>query len=188
MATEGCVTIDFFGRDCKLKKQFLAKNKTFTHLQYIERSCFSNCVKNMCHMEALAGCELELVAGSLGLCSPLPVWYIWGGFQEEIFQTVKQFRTCRVTGAPSVHFWFQNEQDGTIWDVLDVLYFLETAAPLVKKTVDTSGFVHGCLIPGKTSKELESCGLKYVPASPLIQEILVRKHTAKISHQELETI
>ena len=177
--SEDSVTIEFYARDNTLKKQFLAKTKDFTHLLYMERNCFSNCVKNMAALESLAGCTLELMAGSFGLCQPSPTWYEWGGQYDTVFTTVHQFSKCQFTGLPSVHFWFETT-DGSIWDVLD-LYVIETVAPVHCKSLDRSSFLHGCLIPGRSRKELKACGLAYVPASPLVQDILVRKHADNIS-------
>jgi hypothetical protein len=181
--SEESVTIAFYTRDCTLKKQCQATKKKFTHLLYLERNCFSNCVKNMMVLETLAGCELELMAGSFGLCMPSPIWYEWGGSEEKLFHTVKEFRACEVTGLPSVHFWLESE-DGKIWDVLDP-YILEIVAPTHRKTIDTRDFVHGCLIAGKTREELVSRGLQYVPAPPLVQEILVKIHASSIRFQTL---
>lgn len=184
--TEDSITIEFYGRDCTLKKKIKAKKKSLTHLLYVERNCFSNCVKNLFPMEALAGCQLRITAGSLGMCTPSPVWYEWGGTGDSVFHTVQQFRKCQFTGLPSVHFWLESELDGKIWDVLDVLYLVEKAAPLLKKTIDTSTFVHGCLIAGRTREELEACGLKYVPADPMVQEILEKKHVLSTEFKTLK--
>ena len=183
--SEESITLEFYNRNCQLTKKFPSKKKTLTHLVYIERNCFSNCVKNMCAMEALAGCELELIAGSVGLCSlPGEIWYEWGGFKNQPHTTVQQFRRCEFTGLPDVHFWFETP-DGKIYDVVD-RYLLETVAPLYKKTVECTSFVHGYVILGHTRAALETCGLTYVPASPLVQEILVKHHAANIAFKELK--
>jgi hypothetical protein len=164
-------------------REHAAKKKTVVYLQYIERNCFGNCIKNMEPFETLAGCELTVVAGSLGLCSPPPTWYEWGGDGDVPHATVKQFRSCPVTGLPDVHFWFESA-DEKIWDVLD-LYLVNIVAPVRGKVIDRSGLVHGCLVAGKSRAELELIGLKYVRTSPLIEEILVRKHIANVATTEL---
>ena len=182
---EDSVTIRFYSRDRTMKKEHSAKKKTVTYLQYIERNCFGNCIQNMEPLVSLAGCELFPTAGSLGLCSPSPTWYEWGGDKDVPHTTVRQFNACPVTGLPDVHFWFESE-DGKIWDVLD-LYLLHTVAPVHKKNIDRSGLVHGCFITGKSKAELESIGLKYVKTTPLIEEILVRQHIDHVSITECKS-
>lgn len=173
------VTIAFYSRECTLIQKHAAKIKSSVSLHYVERNCFSNCVNNMEAMETLAGCALTVVAGSLGLCAPPPTWYEWGGYGDAPHTTVKQFVSCPVTGLPDVHFWFE-AADGNIWDVLD-LYLLNTVAPTFKKTVDRRGLVHGYFVNGKPASELESIGLKYVKTTPLVEEILVRRHISNVT-------
>ena len=181
---EDSVTICFYSRDSVMQKEHTARKSATTYLRYIERNCFSNCIMNIEPLESLAGCALTATAGSLGLCSPTPTWYEWGGYGDVPHTTVKQFSSCPVTGLPDVHFWFESE-DGKIWDVLD-LYLIHTVAPVHKKTIDCSGLVHGCFIAGKTRVELESIGLKYISTTPLIEHILIEKHAANTAITELK--
>jgi hypothetical protein len=115
---EDSTTIKLYSRDRTLQKEHVAKKETVTCLQYIERNCFSNCIKNMDALQTLAGCELVLTAGSFGVCNPSPTWYEWGGLFDTPHTKVSHFVACPFTGLPSVHFWFET-RDGKIWDVLD---------------------------------------------------------------------
>lgn len=139
-------------------------------LKYVERNCFFNAVQNLRDMEKVAGTELALVAGSLGLCSPSPCWYEWGGDGPTPHQTVARFVKCPITGMQDAHFWLES-RDGIVYDVLDA-YLMEVVAPFHGKKVDTSGFAHGVLVRG-SKEELEKIGLKYVPATELVQTCLI---------------
>jgi hypothetical protein len=139
-------------------------------LRYVERNCFFNALQNLDAMEKLSGEQLCIVAGSLGLCAPLPCWFEWGGTGSTPHATVAQFAKCPVTGLPDVHFWLES-QNGKVFDVLD-MYLTEKVAPFHHKTVDTGGLMHGVLVQG-TSAELEERGLRYIPATPLVQTCLI---------------
>jgi len=147
----------------------------------VERSCFSNCIRMIPQFERIAGRELHIIAGSLGLCSSPPVHYEWGGWGAAVHERVVQFTACRVTGAADVHFWLSTStygEDGIVFDVIDPYLF--QVAHLRKKQVCVDSFMHGCGIIGRTIGELEACGLRYVAAAPLVQEILVRRHSQRL--------
>jgi hypothetical protein len=148
-------------------------------LLYVERNCYSNCLMNWKRMEVVAGTPLKMVSGSLGLNNPPPVWFEWGGAAGKAYSTVKQFSSCPVTGLPDIHFWFQ-DADGKVWDVVDP-YIMHTVAPVHKKTVMVDALLDGCFIAGKTCEELKSLGLLYIPADPLVQDVMAQKHSKNIT-------
>lgn len=147
-------------------------------LTYIERNCYSNCLVNCPVMQKIANCPLKIVCGSLGLCDPPPVWFEWGGFADTPHQTVKQFNKCPFTGLPDVHYWLENE-GGKVWDVLDI-YLTDTVAPFQKKCIASNVLPAGHLIPGMTYDELKGVGLMYVPAEPLVQEVMMNISETKV--------
>lgn len=150
----------------------------FHHLVSIERNCFSNCLMNLKTFQSMAQTSLEITAGSLGLSIPQPTWFEWGGSGAVPHTLVHQFTRCPHTHLPDVHFWLESP-DGRIYDVLDA-YLLHTVAPTFRKRIDATGFPHGCVISGLCREELASRGLVYIPASPLVQETLRRKHLSNI--------
>lgn len=140
-------------------------------LKYVERNCFFNAVQNIRDIERLSGLsDLNVVAGSLGLCVPEPCWYEWGGSGDTPHQTVARFAKCPITGGQDAHFWLQ--AGDIILDVLDP-YLINTVAVYHNKKIDVSTFMHGVLVQG-TAEELESRGLRYVPADPLVQACLFK--------------
>lgn len=146
-------------------------------LMYVERNCFANCVSNQPAMEALAGEPLEVVAGSLGVCSPEPVWYEWGGAGSKPHETVAQFVKCAHTGLRDVHFWLRGTRTGTIWDVLDP-YLLDVVAPAHAKIVTAPPLG---LVAGETREDLESRrGLRYLPATAVVNQVLVRRYMSEL--------
>jgi hypothetical protein len=142
----------------------------------VERSCFTNCIRMMQLMEHAAGKELYIVAGSLGLCVPEPVWYEWGGDDSQPFTAVKDFARCAYTGLPSVHFWLSDAppgQPGLVYDVLDP--YIVTTANVHAKFLQTRELLHGVGIVGLTKTACEAIGLRYVQASPLVTEVMMRR-------------
>ena len=168
--------ITFFKRDASLLLSCGPEHAEIT-LQYVERNCFFNALLNLPAMEILAGKDLQLTAGSLGLCSPGPAWFEWGGTKDVPHTTVSQFSKCPVTSLPDVHFWVE-DGDGLVYDVLDP-YLTAVVAPYHKKQIETEGLVHGVAILGKSKLELESFGLKYLAAEPLVQVILTKQRIKK---------
>lgn len=149
-------------------------------LKSISRNCFSNSLMNLTAFEQLAGEPVSLVAGSLGLCLPPPTWFEWGGERDVPHTAVHQFRKCPVTGLPDVHFWVQTER-GTIWDIVDD-YTVDIVAPTHGKTITTTGLLcGGRLIAGESVEALRARGLEYVPASDVVQHVLVNKHAQNVS-------
>jgi hypothetical protein len=167
------VAIEFRNRKLSTTKRLGPRNSKHT-LVYIERNCFSNCIMNMEDVQLLAGQPLEIVGGSLGLCVPEPVYYEWGGNCSRPNQTVKEFARCPLTGMRDIHYWFQTV-DGLVWDVLDP--YLDFVAHVHGKHIlNRQELVHGHLIAGKSREQLEKeFGLMYLPASTLVQEVMVRK-------------
>lgn len=147
-------------------------------LRSFERNCFGNCAMNIDTLQLIAGVELDVVAGSLGLCDPAPTWYEWGGTGGKVYTTEERFNTCRVTGLPSVHFWLA-DSDGKVWDIMDH-YLIHTVMPAHKKKVDMSGFALGRVITGESVGTLKARGLLYVPAPPDIQRNLIMKSFSSV--------
>lgn len=140
----------------------------------VARNCFGNCSMNKEPFERLTGASLRVVAGSLGLCSSEPVWYEWGGMFDKPHSRVIEFLECPITGDPDVHFWLEDET-GNVYDVVD-RYLRRVVAPAQNRTISTEAFAHGCVILGMSKDELKKAGLLYLPADPLVQQVLSKKH------------
>ena len=144
----------------------------------IERNCYGNCVMNYKEMMDLARKPLKIVAGSLGLCNPEPVWFEFGGHKSEPHTKVHQFTN---KSENDVHFWLEDE-DGNVWDVMD-LYMLDVVAPFRKKKITTTDFLEGVVINGISKETLKECGLAYIAADEHVSEILKAMHL-KLSKRE----
>lgn len=142
----------------------------------IERNCYSNCVMNKEELEKLAERPLTIVGGSLGLCSPSPTWFEWGGNGDIPHKTVVQFCDCIVPGTHDMHFWLESE-DEYVWDVLDP--YLVDVATIHKKRIDTTTFLNDHLICGESKAVLQTRGLLYISAQPLVQQVMKKRCDAK---------
>jgi hypothetical protein len=148
---------------------------------WVERSCFSNALRLLPIAERAAGKELFIVAGSLGLSAPPPVWYEWGGFGAVRHEYVHQFARCAVTGLPSVHFWISDAEaglPGRVFDVLDP--YLQRVAEIRGKRIDRAGLLHGVAIVGLELDDLERRGLRYAAASPLVSDVMVQRTSQRM--------
>lgn len=177
------MTVKFMSRELKVIEKaeaVLADTDTDVTLQHIERNCFANCYANASGMEKIARENLQLVAGSLGLCNPGPTWFEWGSCDNRNPNTkVYQFTKCPVTGKRNVHFWYRT-QGGHIYDILDP--YLDVVAMTWGKRLEKKGLLAGKIIPGKLPEEIErDHGLKYVEADPLVTSVLIAKYKTEIS-------
>lgn len=180
------ILIEFYKRDktC-FKRVGNADDDLAIYFRHVERNCFSNCIMNLQSFEKLAGCTLELIAGSCGLCTPDPVWYEWGGLGSTRHVTVADFvKKNVVPGMTEMHFWFE-DADGRVWDILDP-YLVTVVVPAHRKRIATSAFWHGWLIPGVDRNTLREGGLLYEPADALVQDVLVKRAGQKIVLVELK--
>lgn len=175
------LAVEYYTRTMELKKR-VGKAEAPLIFKCIERNCFGNCLMNLKNMNALAGKSLKIVAGSLGLCDPPPVWFEFGGTGSETHTVVHQFTNPTTT---DVHFWLEDE-DGNVWDVVDE-YLHATVAPFHRKRIDTSEFLEGSLINGISKERLKERGLAYIAADPSVSSMLVAIHLRKSAVRTLES-
>ena len=76
------IVVKYCRRDATLIRIVGKKDAQISFLS-IERNCYGNCVTNYKKMLELARKPLKIVAGSLGLCNPAPVWFEFGGHVSE---------------------------------------------------------------------------------------------------------
>lgn len=166
----------------KVKHVFGSQGSRYT-LSCLTRNCFSNMLTNKPTMTEMAGKDVEIVAGSLGVCDPAPVYFEWGGMGSSVYTKFHEFIKCPITGLPSVHWWCV-DADGKVWDVLDPYLFL--VAKTWGKTIDTAGFIHGRLIAGKSVEELERQGLKYIRCDSVVDAALFKRFSENVRFVKLQ--
>lgn len=139
------------------------------HLTYLENNCFGNIVTNKKSFESLAGKKLSAACGAVGLCSPTPTWWEWGGtlMGSDAVLTAKNLLTCPLTGKKNCHFWLE-DADGLVYDVVP-LYLMQFVARVQKKTICTDEMYCECIINGVRKSRLKECGLWYKRA-PINEE------------------